>query len=155
MIPDRVVTPVVVSFVLLSCSAKTGDIIDRYRAAACVAPLPQPKRVQPLTREWDHTLSRHDGSTVTIYGYQAVGGRITARNRTGAEHVVAYSGDYVYPSDVRIDPEGRLYVKTSGLAAGLWQETWPFEYDCHRGETLGRLKVDSHVLPPECPRGQQ
>jgi hypothetical protein len=84
-----------------------------------------------------------------------VGGRIVARdNRTGAESVVASSGDYVYPSDVRTDGQSRLYVKTSGLAGGMWRETWLFEYDLERGERVAKLKVDPEVLPPECSRQQ-
>jgi hypothetical protein len=32
-------------------SSKSGELLDRYRAATCVAPLAEPKRIQPPTRE--------------------------------------------------------------------------------------------------------
>ena len=140
------------ALLLTSCTATSSDVIDRYRAAGCVTPLSQPRRIRPLTREWDQAITLRDGSSVTVYGYQAVGGKVSLRDSKGAERVVANSGDYIYPSDVRIGSPDRLYVKTSGTAAGLWRETWLFEYDLQRVKTLAQVKVDPSVLPPECPR---
>jgi len=65
--------------------------------------------------------------------------------------VIADAGDYVYPSDVRFDPNNDfLYVKASGLAAGIWDETWLFAYDTDRRQLVKRMKVVKESLPTEC-----
>jgi len=70
----------------------------------------------------------------------------------GPELTAVRPGDYIYPSDVRVDEaRGVLYVKARGLAAGIWQETWLYEYDLQRRRELARALVDPSVLPPECP----
>jgi hypothetical protein len=81
------------------------------------------------------------------------GGRINVRDPTsGRESVAADAGDYVYPSDVRLNAQkDRLYVKASGLAAGIWQETWLFEYDLHSQRLVDCRKVANEDLPAECP----
>jgi hypothetical protein len=148
----------VLLFCPVACSRKatSGPIIDRYRLATCVAPLTAPKRITPLTREWDAVISLRDGASVTVFGYQAVGGSIELRySPSGVHEVAASSGDYVYPTDVRVSADDRvLYVKTSGLGAGIWQETWLFEYDLADRKQLGRVQVDPSVLPPECARAR-
>jgi hypothetical protein len=133
-------------------SSKSGELLDGYRAATCVTPLAEPKRIQPPTREWDAVLSLRDGSKVAVFGYQAVGGHISVKyGRPEVEAVVANSGDYVYPSDVRVDnSRDIMYVKTSGLGGGLRQETWLFEYDLAKHSRLRVARVDPTVLPPEC-----
>jgi hypothetical protein len=60
-------------------SSNSGELVDRYRTATCVAPLAEPKRIQPPTREWDAILPLHDGSKVAVFGYQAVGGHISVK----------------------------------------------------------------------------
>jgi hypothetical protein len=129
-------------------------VIDRYKAADCLPLLAEP-RVKPPVREWDATVRTRTGSEIAISGYQAVSGRIVARDkRTGEAHVVATAGDYVYPADVRISSDfARVYVKADGLAGGLWHETWLFEYDLTQYRQLDRIRVDPSVLPAECPGG--
>lgn len=71
---------------------------------------------------------------------------------TAREVEAANAGDYVYPSDVRLDARNDvLYVKAAGLAAGIWSETWLFEYDLRAQRQLARRRVVNDVLPPECP----
>ena len=71
---------------------------------------------------------------------------------TGREYVAADAGDYVYPSDVRINRDADLlYVKAHGLAGGVREETWLFEYDLHENRLLTRVQVQQHTLPRECP----
>jgi len=129
-------------------------VIDRYSAANCL-PLLAESRVQPPVREWDVIVRPSGGAEVSLSGSQFVGGKIVARDRrTGETHVVADAGDYVYPDDVRTGPDGvRVYVKASGLAGGLWHETWLFEYDLASYRHLAKVRVDASVLPPECPGG--
>ena len=109
--------------------------------------------VGPHTRTWDATLTLTDGSKVVVSGGQLPGGRITVRYlATGRELEAANAGDYVYPSDVRLDPQNNhLYVKASGLAGGIWSETWLFEYDLRGQRLVARRKVVNDALPTECP----
>lgn len=86
-----------------------------------------------------------------------VGGRIQVQNLvTGQVFEAANAHDYIYPSDVRINAQrDLLFVKASGLAGGIWQQTWLFEYDLRNQKTVTRLKVADAVLPEECPATMQ
>lgn len=65
--------------------------------------------------------------------------------------VAENAGDYVYPSDVRVDiQDGLLYIKAHGLAGGLSEETWLFEYDLLRQHSIGRVQVRNNILHQEC-----
>ena len=81
-----------------------------------------------------------------------VWGRIDVRYAVdGQLQTAAKPGDYIYPSDVRLNATlGRLYVKASGLAAGIWHATWLYEYDLQKRKQLQKRRVDPSVLPPEC-----
>jgi hypothetical protein len=118
--------------------------------------LPESSQGEQSTRRWDAWLSLADGSRANILGSQSVGGAIEVRySPSGISVVAARSGDYVYPADVRVSPNGTtLYVKTAGLGAGIVSETWLFEYDLTSRSQLSRIQVDPTVLPPECPVGQ-
>jgi len=111
------------------------------------------KGVQPPTRGWDAKVTIAGGARVTVKGADMVGGRIMVRYEPdGPELVAVQPGDYIYPSDVRLDAARRsLYVKASGLAGGIWEETWLFEYDLQRRQQVSRILVEPSVLPPECP----
>lgn len=128
-----------------------GALIDAYRKADCVVPVIVPD-VGPPTRGWDATVTIPGGSKTTIKGAQMVGGRIEVRyDVDGQLQTAAKPGDYIYPSDVRLNAAlGRLYVKASGLAAGIWHETWLYEYDLQKRKQLTKRRVDPGVLPPEC-----
>jgi hypothetical protein len=86
-------------------------------------------------------------------GSQIPGGKISVRYvAAGRESVAANAGDYVYPSDVRANAQDDLlYVKASGLAGGIWHETWLFEFDLHGKKLVQRRKVVDDALPAECP----
>jgi hypothetical protein len=109
--------------------------------------------MDPYTRKWDTVLTLSDGSKVKVKGAQMPGGRITVGYvTTGGESVAANAGDYIYPSDVRLDSRGDLlYVKATGLGGGIWHETWLFEYDLRGQRLLQRLEVVDSALPAECP----
>ncbi len=87
--------------------------------------------------------------------HQRVSGRVVARDdRTGEERIVADAGDYIYPADLRTNSQrDRLFVKASGLAGGLWHETWLFEYDIVQNHQTDKVRVKPSALPPECPAG--
>lgn len=141
--------------VLSGCAVPQGQhrVIDAYRSAACL-PLLAESKIQPPVREWDAVVRPTAGSELAISGYRAVGGRVVARDSTGQTHVVANTGDYVYPADVRTSADNvRVYVKAEGLAGGFSQETWLFEYDLTQLKQLTKVRVDPSVLPPVCPGG--
>jgi len=82
------------------------------------------------------------------------GGRIDLRyTPDGQEVVAANAGDYIYPSDVRVDHRGeRLYIKASGQPAAFGgPQTWLFEFDLGQRRRTARVRVDPTVLPQECP----
>ena len=149
---------IVVGCCAISCSPshQTASIITRYAQAECIPPLAE-GRIRPPTREWEHAVRLAGGATVTIRGFQAPSGRIEVQySPNGHAEVAASAGDYVYPTDVRVDQASkRLYVKASGLAGGLTPETWLFEYDLSMHKQTERLKVDGGVLPPECPAAKR
>ena len=137
----------------VGCSYGTGKhpIIDKYNAAMCV-PFSSTPKVSPHAREWDALLSLRDGLRAVVIGAQVPGGRVSARYpSTHREVVAADPGDYIYPSDIRLDvSEGLLYVKAHGLAGGVTEQTWLFEYDLHRERVLGRRQIQDRVLAAEC-----
>lgn len=130
----------------------SARIITKYAAAACIPFSANPK-VSPHTREWDSVLTLGDGTEVIVKGAQIPGGRITVSYpATNQDIVAADPGDYVYPSDVRLDPRNDLlYVKAYGLAGGLSEQTWLFEYDFRRQRIMERRQVRNGILPIECP----
>jgi hypothetical protein len=104
-------------------------------------------------REWKATLSMRDGSQVIVAGAQVPGGIVGLfYPATGRKFVAANAGDYVYPSDVRVNAQNDfLYVKASGLAGGIWQRTYLFEYDLRQHRLLTRRRVKDSALPDACP----
>jgi hypothetical protein len=153
-----VVFPKAAIWVSIACwatfSLKASDdpIIAKYRAAVCV-PFSSHPVVQPHTREWRATLSMRDGSQVIVAGAQVPGGIVGLfYPATGQKFVAANAGDYVYPSDVRVNAQNDLlYVKATGLAGGIWQRTYLFEYDLRQQRLLTRRRVKDDALPEECP----
>ena len=111
------------------------------------------RTVSPHTREWDTQLTLGDGSGVMVSGKQSPGGRIEVRYlASGRKTVAADAGDYVYPSELRLNTQtDRLYVKTDGLAGGISHETWLVEYDLRAQRQVARQQVATEALPPECP----
>jgi hypothetical protein len=106
----------------------------------------------PETREWNAALTLNDGSGILITGAQMVGGRIDVQFlATKRVSVAANEGDYIYPSDVRIDHRtDHLYVKASGLAGGLQHQAWLIDYDLGGQQQVDRRLVVDKVLPAEC-----
>jgi hypothetical protein len=137
---------------MTACASSHAPIISRYSSAACI-PFSVRPQITPRTREWDTTLSLHDGSKVIVRGAQVVGGKIiVSYPATGQTVVAADAGDYVYPSDVRIDAQNDiLYIKVYGLAGGMFEQTWLFEYDLHGHQIMERHKIKNGILPAECP----
>src|SRR5438477_12768682 len=97
-------------------------------------------------------MSLRDGSKVIVRGAQVPGGRITVSYPpTGRTLVAADPGDYIYPSDVRIDAKNDLlYVKADGLAGGISEQTWLFEYDLRGQRIMERRQVKNGILFAEC-----
>lgn len=64
---------------------------------------------------------------VMVLGYQMPGGRVTVRYlRTGRELEAANAGDYVYPSDVRFNPQTNLCL----LRHRAWRAELPMRLGC-------------------------
>ena len=94
-----------ISIGAVSCTpaVRSGPIIEHYRAALCVEPSTAAE-VSPPTRGWNADVTTAGGAKVTLRGAEMVGGRIVVRYHPGGPEVVAAdAGDYVYPSDVRIN----------------------------------------------------
>jgi hypothetical protein len=138
----------------MSCHkpVRSGALIDAYRASRCVAPT-LAKGVETPTRGWDATLPIAGGSKATVRGADMVWGKITIRYEPDGSSVTAVQpGDYIYPSDVRVNANNdRLYVKARGLAAGIWEETWLYEYDLQNRKQVRKQRVHPDALPAECP----
>ena len=148
--------PLLVCVAVAACAScdrpiRSGALLDGYRAAACVMPT-FAKGVEPPTRGWDSTIVVANDSKATIRGAQMVGGQVNARYEAdGRDVVVVDPGDYIYPNDVRLNERrDRLYVKASGAAGGIWQETWLYEYDLVERRALRKSRVHPEALPPEC-----
>lgn len=140
----------------VACGSRGGPvseapIIEHYKGATCISFSRNPGII-PHTREWDTNLTLGNGSKVTVIGAQIPGGQIVVRYpASGRTVVAANAGDYVYPSDVRIDAQNDLlYVKASGLAGGLRQQTWLFEYDLKSEHLVSRQQVVDGGLPAQC-----
>ena len=110
------------------------------------------RHVTPRTREWDTPLSLPDGLRVVVRGAQVPGGWIVLfYPQTGSTVVAANAGDYIRPSDVRVDlQKGLLYVKAQGVTWAGAEQTWLFEYDIRQRRLAQRHKVDDRGLPEEC-----
>jgi hypothetical protein len=137
----------------ISCHrpARSGALIDAYRKADCVAPIFAPG-VEPPTRGWETPIAIAGGVTAAVQGAFIVGGRIEIRYGDGALVTAVNDGDYIYPSDVRLNGgHDRVYVKTRGSAGGIWEQTWLHEYDLQNRREVRRQLVDPDVLPEECP----
>jgi hypothetical protein len=142
--------------VAVSCRrpARSGDLIDRYRLAACLQ-AGVAKGVRPPTPGWDQTITLSDGSRVTVRGLHMVpgAGAVSVRyEEKGPEQVAVLPRADIRPSDLRFDSRrDLLYVKARGSAGYVWPETWLHEYDLRQHREVARLLVEPTVLPAECP----
>lgn len=144
---------------LTCCAVRCGPaatppkalMIAKYKTADCL-PFSKKPTVTPHTREWNTLVLLHDGLPVSIRGAQIPGGRIAVSYPgTSRELLAADPGDYIYPSDVRLDsPNETLYVKAHGLAGGISEQTWLFAYDLRARRIVERVQVRSDLLPMEC-----
>jgi hypothetical protein len=139
---------------LLGCGRplQSGALVESYRAADCI-PVTFAPSVQPPTRAWDYKLGSSAGTDIQISGAETVGGRIALKYvADGTELVAANGGDFIYPTDVRIDrAKERLSIKAAGTPAAFGgHQTWLFEYDLKQRQQTARARVDPDVLPPEC-----
>jgi hypothetical protein len=89
---------------------------------------------------------------VVVTGFDAAGGVVVLRDAASGKSWTAINpGDYVYPTDIRIDSQrDYLYVRASGLAGGIQQQTWLFEYDLDRRQLLRKERVNEKSLPAIC-----
>jgi hypothetical protein len=131
---------------------QSGALVDGYRAADCV-PVMSALNVQPPARAWNYTLKSRTGLDIHVSGVQTVGGRIVLKYLAdGTQSVAADAGDYIYPSDVRVDhAQEKLYIKAAGTPAAFGgPQTWLFQYDLRQRHETARAEVDPWVLPSEC-----
>jgi hypothetical protein len=148
---DGVLSAAVLAAASCARPARSAPLIDEYARAECVSPLAR-ARVTPAAREWGSTISVLHSRKVTVVGAQVPGGIIQVRYGTsGKVGLAGTAGDYVYPSDVRVDRRlGLLYVRADGRGGGVVPETVLLEYDIGERVLLRRLAVDPAVLPREC-----
>lgn len=121
-------------------------LIERYATASCVTP-----HSTPTGRRWSQGVARADGSSVQVSGEAFVGGLVAVRYPDGTTRHVTALRDYVYPHDIRLDPDSRtLWIVTSGLAAGIWPEAHLYEYDIAT-RIAHEVEVAPDSLPEACP----
>lgn len=124
-----------------------GEIwLQQFSNARCV----QPEPALPEKR-WDTNIV-NAGEAFTIRGATSVGGEIVVTFATdGHERRVTTYQDYVYPSDVRLDPAKRvLWVTATGLKGGIFHEAFLYRYDL--ASRVGRsIEVARGALPAPCP----
>jgi hypothetical protein len=145
---------------LISCqqrALRSGYVIEQYRSAECVTPF-NDESISPgnVTRAWNTTLKVTDKLGIHITAGEHVGGNVVVRYLPDRQDLtVVPPRDSFYPTDIRIDRDrGFLYVKTDGLAAGIWRETWLYACDLPQRKLLSHVLVDPAVLPSECPISQ-
>ncbi|HWY59500.1 MAG TPA: hypothetical protein VNZ03_33860 [Terriglobales bacterium] len=87
---------------------------------------------------------------VMVLGYQMPGGRVTVRYlRTGRELEAANAGDYVYPSDVRFNPQTNLCL----LRHRAWRAELPMRLGCLSTIYMASVSLNVDVLhTPRCPQ---
>ena len=150
---NNVVFASVALMIAVACAVplRSVTLINAYITADCLTPVFAPG-VHPPTRGWNTTIPIAGGAKATITGATLVGRDVEVRYESdGSEKTVVKYKDYIYASDVRLnDARDRLYVKTSGSAAGIWHETWLYEYDLQKKKQLRKSRVEPAVLPPEC-----
>ncbi len=141
------------TILVCSCTTPTPNspIIRKYITAECI-PFSAHPIIQPHTREWDYTMVLSNGIEAQIQGAQSTGGHVAVSYGPEREVVVAANpGDYIYPSDVRMNRRDELlYVKARGPAGGLTIETWLFEYNLKTRTIISRVQVTNNILPDEC-----
>ncbi len=138
---------------LVSCQSPISrdSVIDRYKAAVCLPPS-KTLNIQPRAREWASALTLSNGNKVIVTGAQIPGGQVQVYFvSTGESFVAIDPGDYIYPAELRINAANNiLYLKASGLAGGIQEQTWMFEYDLCRQRLIARVKVSNGLLPTDC-----
>jgi hypothetical protein len=124
-------------------------VIGAFRGASCVH---STTTTDKEARRWAAALVLSSGEKLTVEAVHGPGGTVELLDSaSGKRWKVADSGDYVYPSDIREDlSKEQLIVKTEGLAAGLSEETWLFQYDVRSRRLLARVRVEPDVLPQDC-----
>lgn len=139
---------------LIGCqrTIRDGPIVIGYKNAVCI-PVHIGPGIKPPTRAWDFTITTSKGLTVRIQGATMPGGQVTIKYLPEeVEIVAANAGDYIYPTDVRLNSGSDvLFIKASGITAAFSQpQTWLFAYDLNSRKQIMRERVDPSVLPAEC-----
>jgi hypothetical protein len=124
-------------------------VVKSYLVATVVTPTWNPN-ISPSEPMWDLTLEPGNGQTVTVTAACCIGGRFLAKYGDETQpRIVGQPGDYVYPTELRVNRETRrVYGMARGLAGGIWHKTVIFEFDLVRRQQIGRVEVDDKILPP-------
>jgi hypothetical protein len=126
-----------------------SSLLARYRAATCL-----PFSVGPgKENHWDSAVSLRDGSKVAVTGAGWASGQVVVTYlSTNEKCIAAKPHDYIAPVDIRIDNRtDMLYIAASGLAGGVWQQTWLFAFDLKERRQTASRKIRYKDLPAGCP----
>ena len=131
------------------CMDSTSSLLAKYRSATCI-PF---SRGPGHERHWEMTIPLRDGSKAVVGAAAWAGGMaVVTYPPAKQEYVAARPGDYIYPVDLRIDPQNDvLYVAATGLAGGVWEQTWLFAFDLKERRQIARRKIRYKDLPADCP----
>jgi len=102
------------------------------------------------SEEWDRTLTFSNNLSVRIYGHEGpsgVGAIYLKYSDEATPRMIAGSWDYVGPYAIRFDQQLRvLFIKQSGLSAGVFKETILCEYDLQRRTMLHQVHISNPSL---------
>lgn len=127
--------------------AKAPELIAAYKSAQLVPTIPQDKTVRPEPPKWKHALNIPGLPPILIEAYGFVGGKVVATYNDGTRYLVANPGDYVYPTEIRVDSAtNKLYVFADGLAAGIWRASRIYEFDLVARRQTNKAEINPDML---------
>ena len=126
-----------------------SDLLAKYKAATCL-----PFSIgRGNESHWESAVSLQDGSRVVVSGAGWASGEVVVTYlSTNQKCTAAKPHDYIAPVDIRIDNRtDMLYIAASGLAGGVWQQTWLFAFDLKGRRQTESRKIRYKDLPAGCP----
>jgi hypothetical protein len=146
---SRIASILLAWFATGATNDSTAYLLERYRTATCL-----PSKINPEgIRVWDSTMALRNESKVSVHAAAFAGGNhvVLSYADTGREDVAAKPYDYVYPIEIRLDPQDdTLYIAANGRVAGVWEQTWFYAFDLRTHRQIARRWIRYRDLPSSC-----